>query len=306
MARLYGFEGPLAALAVASIMVGWAQGCGIDLSKHDLAGKPCKNGTCLPGYVCSQANVCVLDPGPGGTLGSGGSAAEGGTQGTGGSTEGNGGAGATNGASGTAGDAGMDVSVVPDAGEDQSSDASGGTGGSAGADAGDGPGGTAGSGGTAGDAGRWPGVGCLQLTCGPSEVCCVASYPGYPTPPPPAAFRCAAPGATCAYTVSCDGDHDCPTGQRCCVVNTAGGPVASCAANCGVPPYHVECTKPEHCGTGLVCCGVNFSLNRFESVSCRPGCNGFNDALFCIGDGGCPTGESCQNSAVVPGFKTCQ
>jgi hypothetical protein len=171
-----------------------------------------------------------------------------------------------------------------------------------------GRGGTSDGGGSGGlDGGNlWPGVGCLQLTCSAAEICCVADFPGFPTPPPPTAFRCATAGATCEYTLHCDGDHDCPTGQQCCAVQTAGGWVANCAPTCANPPYHIQCTKPEHCGGGSVCCGVNFQLNRFDSVTCRPNCNDFNDRPMCSVENDCAGTPSCQNSAVLPGFKTCQ
>jgi hypothetical protein len=292
-------RGPIATLAVLWCAVAWAHGCGIDLSKNDLAGKPCKNKACLPGYVCSEANICVLatTTGSGGELGSGGSSGNGGTEGSGGSSEGTGGTG------GTDMDAAGDVEDAPDANDDHSIDATGGTAGSGGTAGGDATGGTAGDSGTVN---RWPGVGCLQLACTQAQICCVSVYPGYPNPPPATAFRCADPGATCAYTLHCDGDHDCPAGQECCVVNTAGGWVASCAASCANPPYHVQCTKPEHCATGAVCCAVNFQINRFESFSCRPSCNGFNDRVVCNGEMDCLSTQDCLPSAVLPGFKTCQ
>jgi hypothetical protein len=293
---------PLATLAGLACAVAWSHGCGIDLSKNELAGRPCKNGTCLPGYICSATNVCVLSAGASGALGTGGSAGEGGTEGTGGSTEGTGGSG------GTDLDATPDVSDASDSGDDQSADANGGTAAADGsADTGDSAD-TGGSAGVAGDAGnRWPGVGCLQLACGPAEVCCVSDYPGYPEPPAATAFRCAEPGATCEYTLRCDGDHDCPAGQQCCVAITAGGWVVSCTANCGGnPPPRVECTKPEHCGNGLVCCAVNFQLNRFDAFLCRPSCNNLSDRRVCTAETDCPAAATCMNSAVLPGFKTCQ
>jgi hypothetical protein len=298
MAGRRGRKGPLATLAALSCAIAWSHGCGIDLSKDELAGRPCKNGVCLPGYVCSEANICVL-AGTGGTLGSGGSAGEGGTDGTGGSTEG---AGGTGGSGGTDLDATNDVSDASDANHDQSIDANGGTAGS------DGSVDSGGSAGAAADSGmnRWPGIGCSQLTCTQAEICCVRTYPGFPEPPPPAEFRCAAPGTTCAYTLQCDGDHDCPAGQACCVASTAGGPVASCAASCGLPQYRVECTKPEHCGTGLVCCAVNFQINRFDAFLCRPSCNGFTDRVVCTAEANCTAAQNCEPSAVLPGFKTCQ
>jgi hypothetical protein len=259
------------------------------------AGSPAAS----PGNSGQGGGAGVDVDGGSGTTGSGGVGATS-TGGTGGDPNSGGSAG------GSDVDAMSDVPNVPDAMEDRSSDASAGSGGSGGTAGSGGSGGTSGSGGRAGaDQNRWPGVGCLNQTCAPAEVCCLASYPGFPTPPPVSAFRCAVPGATCEYTLQCDGDHDCPAGQQCCVAQTAGGRVARCAASCVNPSYHVECTKPEHCGDGLACCGTNFQPNRFDSFSCLPSCNGFNDQLACSVEEDCPSSATCGASAVLPGIKTC-
>jgi hypothetical protein len=246
-------------------------------------------------------------PGSSGQGGRGGVDVDGGTGSTGSVGVGATSTGGTGGDSNTGGSAGgsdvdatSNVPDVPDALEDRSSDASAGSGGSGGTSA------TSGSGGSAGaDPNRWPGVKCMAQTCGPAEVCCVVTFPGYPNFPPADEFRCAAPGATCEYTSYCDGDHDCPAGQQCCVAQTAGGWVASCAASCASPPYHVECSHPEHCVDGLVCCGTNFQLNRFDSFLCRPSCNGLNDHLVCSVNEDCSSSAGCDDSTVLPGVKTC-
>jgi|RhiMethySRZTD1v2_1073278.scaffolds.fasta_scaffold83159_3 hypothetical protein len=276
-----------------------AHGCGIDLT-DDLAGRPCKDQRCLPGYVCNEANVCVLDTGAGGDIGGDGNpdVSTGGTDGTG--TEGEG---------GSAGmDASQDVPVVPDASDDAADVSTGGTAGSAGTAGTNGTGGTNGTAGTDAGTNPWPGTGCRQLTCDAKSICCVSMYPGYPTVPQATAFSCKAPNTTCAFTLLCDGDHDCPRGQQCCVGNTINGWLARCVTECTSPDYRVECTKPAHCGAGLECCGDwrAFPTDRFASVTCRSACNQFNNYALCTTTDDCPPGQTCRESASLPGFQVCQ
>jgi hypothetical protein len=287
-----------------------AHGCGITLT-DDLAGRPCKDGRCLSGYVCNSASVCVLDTGSGGAGGTDNPPdSSGGDAGTG--SLGEGGVGGTGGEDADIPDVRDDRADVSNGGSGGTAAGSAGTSGSAGtggsAGTADGSAGSGASGGTDGGSNPWPGVGCRQLTCDASAVCCVRNYPGYPTVPPPTGFVCDAPTAdNCQFTLRCDGDHDCPRGQQCCVYNTAGGYVASCETTCVLPRVRVECTKPEHCSGGLECCGDwNFSAVRFNNILCRAACNNFNDRAFCASIEDCSGTQRCLESASLPGFQVCQ
>jgi hypothetical protein len=299
-------------IAASVLALGCWSSCGITLT-DDLAGRPCKDGRCLAGYVCNASSICVLDVGSGG---------QGGTESPPDSASGRGGTGSS-GEGGVGGSGGEDAgedSRIPDASDDRadvSTGGSSGTGGSAGSagsagrgggDASGGASGSAGTGGTDAGSNPWPGIRCRQLTCSASAICCVTNYPGYPYLPPATAFVCDAPTSdACQFTLRCDGDHDCAPGRQCCAYQTAGGWVTSCEASCPLPRVRVQCTKPEHCSGGLECCGDwNFSGGRFNSVLCRAACNTFNDRAFCATNEECSGAQRCLESASLPGFQVCQ
>jgi hypothetical protein len=262
--------------ALAALFALAATECRIDLGE-DLAGRPCKDGRCLPGYVCRD-DVCVVDSAlsPGGH-GGGGAGGEAGT-GIGGSA---GSSGAPSGGASPSVDSG--AAAEPDAGAlDASAPAP---------DAGPAP----------------PRIGfvpCGEDLCAlSSDFCCVPSFPGDE--------RICSPSATgCAWSLGCDGDHDCPGEDVCCASQSEGSFFTRCRATCTAAEPHVECTDPADCPNAAFCCG-RFSTSIFSGTSsydqilCQDTCSGFNDRIVCAVDADCPPGNTCSVSTLYPELSIC-
>jgi hypothetical protein len=271
----------LRAVGAVLCVLALADGCGIALTE-ELSGRPCKEGVCLPGYVCRDAR-CVPDDGRT-------------TGGAGAFSTPDASAGAPAGGWGGEGAAGASS---PDAARDAldgaMSDA-------AGEDASEPP-----------EPTRVGHATCRDLTCDLSvHPCCVANVPGYPDLPSPAGFSCRADVTGCQWVLRCDGDHDCAEGEVCCAEQISGVTTTQCLADCTSPAAHVECTHPSDCEPGLVCCGRmvrNLILTpiRYDRVLCQASCSGVDDRIFCDPSAPeCPDGWACGESALFPGMHTCQ
>lgn len=110
----------------------------------------------------------------------------------------------------------------------------------------------------------------------------------------------------------------CQSPDVCCATGTGQGntPTFACQSaheECGTsssPGTPITCATTANCPGG-VCCGEN-NNGFYEKVSCEPTCtgqasDGSNLIQFCdpsVGD--CPTGTTCQPSAILTGYNVCE
>jgi hypothetical protein len=154
---------------------------------------------------------------------------------------------------------------------------------------------------------RWPGVVCNGNPCDSDELCCLLDFPGYPDLPDPDDFSCRTSSSNCEFSLECDGDHDCASGEACCATENDGDWDARCEPTCGSSDFRIGCTLPEHCSGGQQCCAIwGTFTQRFLRTVCDDSCGSAPNRVVCTSDADCgQSTPNCTESTSLPGYTVC-
>ncbi len=153
-------------------------------------------------------------------------------------------------------------------------------------------------------------VACAEgKSCTTSQVCCYTAATTFPPPGTTSQYTCSDKPCTGGdVSVSCDGDEDCKSGQRCCRVDAASGLLSTstsytCRAACEAAT--VGCSGPENCPDGTVCCETVLGLTA-SKTECATTCEGTGLYIMCETDVDCPAdAPTCIDSTALPGLHRC-
>lgn len=151
-----------------------------------------------------------------------------------------------------------------------------------------------------------PAISCGDNKCSPSDgqYCCVKTLHDTQDQSVPEDFSCETEPKSCAMTVYCQHDKDCPGDEVCCLSSSA----MQCTAALSCVTGHLRCNSASECDdSGGKCC---FSPATLGTTACDPICPSVlpHDVLVCDVDADCSAlwvGSRCILDRRYPTLHTC-